>query len=105
MNKDKIYEALQPERFKSYLKSAFSDAGIDSLELLNDKGKIEKAANIAYANIPLLPYRVIIKAVLGKKGFVKLVLKISDKMLEAKSMDFSWLNLDCLKSILSNIKN
>lgn len=105
MNKDKIYEALQPEKFKSYLKSAFSDAGIASIELLKDKDKVERAANIAYNKMPVLPHRAIIKVVLGKEGFVKLVLKICDKMLEAKSMDISWLNLDYLKSALSNVKN
>ena len=105
VNKDKIYEALQPERFKSYLKSAFSDAGIASIELLKDKDKVERAANIAYNKMPVLPYRAIIKVVLGKEGFVKLVLKICDKMLEAKSMDISWLNLDYLKSTLPNVKN
>jgi len=104
VNKDKIYEALQPERFKSYLKSAFSDAGIASLEVLNDKDKAERAANITYNKIPVLPYRAIIKVVLGKEGFVKLVLGICDKMLEAKSMDISWLNLDYLKSALPNLK-
>lgn len=104
MRKDKIYEALQPERFKSWLESAFAEGEIASLELLKDDKKVEKAANLAYDKIPVFPYRIVIKAVLGKKGFVKLVLKIRDKMLETKSMDLSWLNLEYLKSILPSIR-
>ncbi len=101
MDKANIYEALQPEKFRTWLKSAFTEVGITSEELLNDDKKVERAAQVAYEKIPLLPFRAVIKATLGKDGFTKLVFGIRDKMLESKSIDLSWLNLDNLKSILS----
>ncbi len=105
MDKEKIYESLQPEKLKTWLKSAFSEVGIHSQELLLDDKKIEKAAHIAYKKIPMFPFRAAIKTIIGEKGFVNLVFKIRDKMLESKSMDLSWLTLDNLKSIISSIKN
>ena len=104
MENIKIYEVLQPGKFKTWLKSAFSEAGVKSFDFLKDDNKIEKAAHIAYKKIPRFPYRAIIKATIGEKGFSKLVFKIRDKMIEANSMDFSWLNTDELKSILPKIK-
>lgn len=105
MDKNKIFEALQPEKFKLWLKSAFTEAGISSVEFLNDDKKIEKAAQNAYKRIPLFPYRTIIKSIIGQKGFTRLIFKVRDKMLEAKSMDFSFFNNDYLRSILSSVKD
>ena len=100
----KIIEALQPERFKTWLKTSFGEAGIKSVEFLQDDNKIEKAAHIAYKKIPLFPLRTIIKTTIGEKGFVNLVFSIRDKMTEAKSMDLSWLNIDWMKAILQKWK-
>lgn len=104
MAQEQIFEALHPDKMKSWLKSAFSEAGIHSHELLLDDQKIEKAAHLTYKKIPMFPFRVAIKAVIGEKGFVKLVFKIRDNMVEKNSMDFSWLTMDYLKSILPDIK-
>jgi len=103
MDKANIYEALQPEKFRTWLKSAFTEVGITSEELLNDDKKVEKAAQVAYEKIPLLPFRAVIKATLGKDGFTKLVFGIRDKMLESKSVDLSSLNIEHFKSILSKM--
>jgi len=103
MDKASTYEALQPERMKTWLKTAFAEVGITSEELLKDDKKVEKAAHIAYEKIPLFPYRAVIKSTLGKDGFTRLVFGIRDKMLESKSIDLSWLNLEYLKSILSKM--
>lgn len=74
------------------------------MELLKNDEKVKRADNVAYDKMPVFPYRTIIKAVLGKKGFVKLVLKVRDKMLETKYMNLSWCNLEYLKSILPSIR-
>lgn len=100
----KIYELLKTEKFKEWIKSAFSEAGIKSKDFLTDDSKIQNAAHIAYKKIPLFPYRAIIKSTIGENGFSKLIFKIRDKMIEAKSMDFSWINTDQIKSIIPIIK-
>lgn len=104
MDKDKIFEALQPDKLKIWLSSAFTEVGISSEEILKNDQKIEKAAQIAYKKIPIFPYRAIIKATIGEKGFTKVVYNIRDKMIEAKSMDLTWLNFDNLKEMLSQFK-
>jgi len=103
MDRADIYEVLQPERIKTWLKTAFTEVGVISEELLKDDKKVEKAALLAYEKIPLFPFRAVIKATLGKDGFTKLVFGIRDKMLESKSLDLSWLNVEYLKSILSRM--
>ena len=103
MDKVNIYEVLQPDRFKTWIKTAFTEVGITSEELLKDDKKVEKAALIAYEKIPLFPFRVVIKTTIGKNGFIKLIFNVRDKMLETKSVDLSWLNLENLKAILSKI--
>lgn len=103
MNKDKIYEVLQPDKLKLWIKSAFSEAGVTSSEFLKDDKKIEKAAQIALKKIPRFPYRTIIKTTLGEKGFLKFIFKIRDKMVEAKSLDFSLINTENIQSYLSSI--
>ncbi len=104
MDKGRIYEALQPDKFKTWISTAFTEVGISSEELLKNDQKIDKAVQIAYKKIPRFPYRAIIKATIGEKGFTKVVYNIRDKMIEAKSMDLTWLNLDYLKDILSQFK-
>lgn len=70
MEKIKVYEVLHTERFKTWLKSAFSEAGISSLDFLKDDKKIEKAAHIAYKRIPRFPYiEQLLKPQSGKKVF------------------------------------
>lgn len=103
MDKSNIYEALQPEKLKTWLKTAFAEAGITTVEVLKNDNIIEKAAVLAYERIPLIPFRGIIKATMGKNGFTKLVFHIRDKMLELNTLDLSWLNLEYLKSILFKI--
>lgn len=100
MDSTKILEALEPTRLKSWLSSAFSEAGISALELLTDDSKVDKAAALAYKKIPLFPYRTIVKATIGEKGFTRLVFKIRDKMLAARSFDFSIIDSNYLKSVL-----
>lgn len=102
MDKDKIFEALQPEQLKQWIKAAFSEAGVVSSEFLADDSKIENAAQFAFQKIPRFPYRTIISATIGEKGFSKLVFKIRDKMLESNSLDFSWINTNSLKEIISS---
>jgi hypothetical protein len=104
MEKGNIYEALHPDRLKTYIEKTFSEAGINSKELLLDDNKIEKAAHKAYKKIPLIPFRATIKAIIGRKGFVNFVFRIRDKMVETESMDLSWLNMDYIKSTLLKIK-
>lgn len=104
MDKDKIYDVLQPDKLKLWIKTAFSEAGVTSLEFLKDDKKIERVAQIAFKKIPRFPYRTIIKATIGEKGFSRLIFKIRDNILEAKSMDFSWINANYLKSIISKIR-
>ena len=104
MGKEKIHEILHPAKFKEWIKFAFKEANISSISELNDDKKIEKAAKIAYKKIPRFPYRTIIKTTVGEKGFLKLVFGIRDKMLEAKSLNFSLVNTEYLKLFLSNLK-
>lgn len=104
MDKRNILEALQPERLKTWLKTAFAEVGITTEELLKDDRKVEKAALIAWEKIPLIPYRAVIKVTIGKDGFTKLLFNVRDKMLESKSIDFSWLSPDYLKSILPKLQ-
>jgi hypothetical protein len=103
MDKVNIHEVIQPERIKMWLKTAFMEVGITTEELLKDNKRVEKAALIAYEKIPLLPFRAVIKATIGKDGFTKLIFGIRDKMLETKSIDLSWLNMEYLKSVLSKM--
>jgi hypothetical protein len=103
MDEAKIHEAIQPERLKAWLKAAFAEVGITTEELLKDDGKVEKAALIAYEKIPLLPFRAVIKATIGKDGFTKLVFGIRDKMIELKSADLFSLNFEHIKSILTKM--
>ncbi len=51
MKKDKIYEVLQPERLRSWLRSAFEEVGITSTEILKDEEKVKRAAKAAYKKI------------------------------------------------------
>lgn len=104
MDRAKIYETLQPDKLKTWLSTAFTEVGISSEESLKNDQKIGKAAQIAYKKIPKFPYRAIIKATIGEKGFTRVVYNIRDKMIEAKSMDITWLNFDYLKDILSQFK-
>jgi len=81
MNKVNIYEILQQDKLKDWIKTAFSEAGVSSTEFLKDDKKIEKAAQIAFNKIPRFPYRTIIKSTIGEKGFSKFIFKIRDKMI------------------------
>ena len=80
--------------------SAFSEAGISAFELLTDNRKIEKAAQRAYKKIPLFPYRTIVKATIGEKGFTRLVFRIRDKMISAGSFDLTIIDSNYLKSMI-----
>jgi len=51
-----IFEALSPQKMKSWIKEALSKAGIKTVEMLKDDKKIESAANRIYKKIPLIPY-------------------------------------------------
>ena len=103
METEKLSEAINPDRLKTWLNSAFSEVGIHSKDLLMDDKKVQKAAHNAYKKIPLLPFRAAVKATIGKNGFVNLVFKIRDKMLEAETMDLTWLNADYIKSFSKKI--
>lgn len=103
MDKVKTFEALQPEKLRTWLRTAFTEVGITTVELLKNDKMVEKAANIVYERIPLLPFRAIIKATIGKDGFTNLVFNVRNKMLEVKSIELSWLNSEYLKSILSKM--
>jgi hypothetical protein len=104
LDKEKIYEILHPQKLKGWIKSAFKEADISSLEYLKNDEKIEKAAQIALKKIPRFPYRTIIKTTIGEKGFSKFIFKIRDKMIDAKSIDFSLINTENIKSYFSNLK-
>lgn len=80
MNQASVYEVLQPDRFKAWLKEAFTEVGITSVELLKNDKKLEKAVLIVYKRIPLLPFRAAIKATIGQDGFTKLVFRVRDGM-------------------------
>jgi hypothetical protein len=95
-----IYVSLHPEKLRTWLLSAFSDMGIKSPEILANDNLVDKAARTAYKRIPLFPFRAAIKAAVGEEGFVAIVFKIRDKMIESKSMNLSWLDMDYLRSIL-----
>lgn len=103
MDRSKLYESLHPEKLRLWLDTAFHEAGIKSIEFLSDDRLVEKAAHIAYGKIPLLPFRAAIKAVIGEKGFVNLVFKIREKMIQTNSLSLSWLNMDFIKSALQNL--
>lgn len=100
MDINKLLEVLEPARVRSWLSAAFSEAGISAFELLRDDNKVQTAAELAYMQIPRFPYRTIIKATIGEKGFTRLVFKIRDKMVETRSYDFSFIDSVFLKSSL-----
>ena len=96
-----IYDVLQPERVKIWLKAAFKEAGVTSVAVLKDDKKVERVAQMTYEKIPLIPFRAAIKAAIGKDGFTRVMFAMRDKMLEADSVDLSWLNLEYVKAILN----
>jgi hypothetical protein len=95
-----LSDVIQAERLKLWLSSTFSELGITSVEMLKSDEKMRQVAMSLYDRIPLVPYRAVIKATLGKDGFTAFVFRIRDKMLQAGSTDLSWLNLEQLKLLL-----
>lgn len=96
-----IQQIIQPEQIRSWLRNAFSDAGVNSVELLKNDHKVQQVALAVYDRIPLVPFRAIIKATIGKDGFTSFVFRVRDKMVQAGSTDLSWLSAAQLKSLLS----
>jgi hypothetical protein len=73
MVSEDVTTLIGPDRLKEWLQTAFKEAGITSKEFPKDDSRVEEAAHIAYKKIPLLPFRVAIKAAIGESGFTKLV--------------------------------
>lgn len=101
MDINKLSEALNPKKMGDWIQESLTEAGIYSVELLKDDKKVENHANRVYEKIPLIPYRAVIKAAIGKKGFIKLIFQIRDKMLEENSLSLSWLSTDMYKTWFS----
>jgi len=99
MDKEKIFEVINPGKLKTWLLAAFNEAGIKTNKSLGDDKLVELAAVKAYKKIPLVPFRTIIKAAIGKDGFIKLVFNIRDKMVESASFDLSNMTLEDLKAL------
>jgi hypothetical protein len=96
--------ALQPERLRSWLSTAFAEAGLSTVEFLRDDVRVKKAADTAYERIPLFPYRAAIRASIGQDGFTALVFAIRDRMVRSNSIDLSWLRLEHIKEALSRVR-
>ncbi len=96
----KLDEALRPEFLKSWISSALSEAGVSIEEFLADDKMIERISIIAYGRIPLFPYRTLIKATLGQKGFTKLVFNIRNVMIQTDTRDLSRFSAEKLKSLI-----
>jgi hypothetical protein len=96
--------SIRQLRLDMTISPAFTEVGISFEEILKNDQKIKKVAQIAYKKILRFPYRAIIKAIIGEKGFTKVVYTSRDKMIAAKSTDLTWRNLDNLKNVLSQFK-
>ena len=101
MDLDKLLEALDPKKLRDWVQESLTEAGISSVEMLRDDNKVEKAAKYTYKKIPFIPARLAVKAIIGKKGFIKLIFQIRDKMLEEGSMDLSWMSTNTFKTWFS----
>ncbi len=101
MSMEKLHQVLDIEKLQGWIQSGLAEAGISSMEMLADDHKVENAARGIYKKIPLFPIRTAIKTAIGEYGFVKLIFRVRDKMVEQKSMDLAWLNVETLKTMIS----
>ena len=102
MKLNKLLKIFEAGKLRESILKSLEESGISSVEILVDDHKVNELAKKTYKKMPLFPMRLAIKATIGKKGFIKLIFQIRDKMLEAGSMDLSWLTADTLKSWLKD---
>ena len=67
--------------------SSFKKVGINSSEMLLNDDLVQKAAELAWSRLPVFPVRAAVKVTLGKDGFISLVFKIRDKLVEAGEVE------------------